>query len=84
MFVPSSDPSLLYVLVLKALLRKLRALRGIPHELGHEKAVSAYGGESTFRVLNNRHTELVVTALKVYEAMTGVKINHNKLVNFST
>ena len=67
--------SLLYVLTLEPLLRKLEVLRGIPFELGRGRAVSAYADDVTVMVSDTTEVEVVGTVLKEYEAVTRAKIN---------
>ncbi|XP_014776647.1 uncharacterized protein LOC106873687 [Octopus bimaculoides] len=73
--------SLLYVLVLDPLLQRLeKHLR----ELARGRTVSTYADDVAVIVSNNRHIDLVGTALKEYEAVTGVKVNREKLVGRSS
>jgi hypothetical protein len=72
--------SLLYVLALEPLLRKLEVLRGIPFELGRGRAVSAYADDVTVMVSDTKEIEVVGTTLKEYELLTGAKINQDKSV----
>ncbi len=72
--------SLLYVLTLEPLLRKLEASGGILLELGCTRAVSAYADDVTVMVSDTTKVEVVGTILKEYEAVTGAKINPDKSV----
>jgi hypothetical protein len=72
--------SLLYVLALEPLLRKLEFSSGIPRELGCGRFTSAYADDVTVIVSDISEIEVIGTTLREYEAVTGAKINHEKSV----
>lgn len=69
--------SSLYVLALESLLQE--SVRRITWDLGDGRTVSESADDEV--VLNSKHRNLVGTVLQEYEAMTGTKINLEKLVS---
>lgn len=73
--------SLLWLLTLELLIRKLATLKGIPRELGCGSSKSTYAVDVIVIVSSHRHIDLVSETLKEYEAMKVEKINSEMSVD---